>query len=143
MITSSDPTLLAEIAHDEGKRRRPYRDTRGFWTIGIGHNLDAEGLCDAAIEAQLAYDLQVKCFDALDTRLPWWREHPASVQRTLVNLCFNLGIAGLLKWPRTLALIQGGYYDRAAEAIRSNKVYVNQVGPRAERLARSLEDAAT
>ena len=36
----TDQTLLSQVAADEGIKATPYRDTRGNWTGGIGHNLE-------------------------------------------------------------------------------------------------------
>ena len=40
------------IADDEGIKPLPYQDSNGIWTIGIGHNCEANGLppgiCDDA-----------------------------------------------------------------------------------------------
>jgi lysozyme len=135
MITS----LERELTRDEGKRSKPYRDSLGFLTIGIGHNLDAEGLCEEAIAAQFRYDLDKKVFTPLDARLPWWRELPEPVQRVIANLTFNLGIVGLLKWRIFLAQLKNGRYANAAANLRSNRIYTRQVGERAERLARLLD----
>lgn len=129
--------LMTELKRDEGRRDRPYKDTRGILTIGYGHNLMASGLCEAALSAQLDHDIHL-VFSALDQRLPWWRKHPEPVQRVLANLCFNLGIDGLLKFKKTLPLIMAREYVAAADALMENGTYINQVGDRVGRLANLL-----
>jgi lysozyme len=141
-MTTLSAQIESDLIRDEGLRSRPYRDTEGFLTIGVGHNLDAEGLCRAAIMVQLAYDIRTKATDPLDRALPWWTSQPTPVRRFLANLAFNLGINGLLKWTATLALIEKGDYREAAAQFRSNRRYFTQVGPRAERLAALLDEAA-
>jgi lysozyme len=118
---------------DEGTRNRPYRDSRGFSTIGVGHNLDAEGLCQEAIAAQLSHDVTTKALP-LYAALPWLQNAPEPVQRALLNMAFNLGIQGLLKFKTTLALIEQGDYELAADRILKLP-YAKQVGPRASRIA--------
>lgn len=129
---------MTDLRRDEGVRDKPYKDSRGFLTIGVGHNLDAEGLCQEAIDAQLIYDINKKLRE-LDQKIPWWRDHPEDVQRVIVNLAFNLGVPGLLKWPLFLLQIKTKLYKKAASNIRANRIYVSQVGQRAERLALLLE----
>ena len=34
--------LGEHLEHDEGRRTEAYQDTKGFWTIGVGHLLSAE-----------------------------------------------------------------------------------------------------
>lgn len=139
LMSSTIISLVSDLRRDEGQKDRPYRDSRGFLTIGIGHNLDASGLCEEAIDAQLKHDLS-RTFAEMDLHLPWWREHPSEVQRVLANLWFNIG-SGLLKWPVTLGHIHSRAYTQAANDIRSNTVYVKQVGQRAARLAALLDIA--
>lgn len=132
--------LTADLTRDEGIRSRPYRDSLGKLTIGIGHNLDAEGLCDEAIHVQLGYDLQKKVLDPLDAHLGWWRSTPLNVQRVLANMCFNLGYTGLSKFVKMLDSIRKGEYTLASQHLLNSK-YARQVGARADRLALLLKES--
>lgn len=133
-----DVTLvLADLKRDEGRRTRPYADSRGIQTIGYGHNLVAAGLCEAAITAQLTYDLDL-ALQSLTLKFPWWVAQPAPVQRVLLNLCYNTGIGGLATFTTFLGLIQARKYPEAAQALLQSK-YATQVGDRAVRLAELLK----
>lgn len=132
--------LKADLKRDEGRRDRPYRDTRGILTVGYGHNLEAAPLCEEAISAQLDYDLHTHLQD-LDATLPWWRDQPEAVQRVLGNLGFNLGVGKLVMFKLTLKAIKEGRYADAATQLRSS-LYAKQVGQRAERLAILLESVS-
>jgi lysozyme len=133
--------IQADLKRDEGRRDKPYTDSRGFLTIGFGHNLTAEGLCEAALTAQLDFDIQT-AVTALNTHLPWWSAQPEPVQRVLVNLTFNLGILGLLKFTHTLTFMQDGNYPVAAQGLLDS-VWAKQVGARAQRLADLLATTPT
>lgn len=126
----------ADLKVDEGRRDRPYRDTVGKLTIGYGHNLDAEGLCEAALVAQLEYDM-TKASRHLDRFLPWWAEKPDNAKRVLLNMTFNMGIGTVLTFKRTLEHIRLGRYKDAADALLQSR-YATQVGDRAKRLAALL-----
>lgn len=132
--------LLDELKRDEGRRDRPYRDSVGVLTIGYGHNLDAAGLCEAALMAQLEYDVQVAT-TALTLHLPWWTTKPPLVQRILTNLCFNLGITKLLKFKRTLGYLKADRYTDAADALMES-LWARQVGRRATRIRDQLRSLA-
>jgi lysozyme len=132
-MTSMISSLEADLTRDEGTRNRPYLDSRGFHTIGVGHNLDAEGLAPEAIAAQLRHDVLTKALP-LYQALPWLQNAPEPVQRALLNMAFNIGIQGLLKFKTTLALIEQGDYDLAADRILKLP-YAKQVGSRASRVA--------
>ncbi len=60
-------------------------------------------------------------------------------QDVLINIAYNIGIAGLSKWTITLAAIGRGDFTEAAKDIRTNKVWSKQVGDRAKRCADALE----
>lgn len=126
-----------DLIRDEGRRDRPYRDSKGILTIGYGHNLEAAPLCEAAIRAQLDFDIAAHLGD-LDTALPWWRDQPEAVQRVIGNLGFNLGVGRLVMFKNTLKALREGRYTDAAQGLRTS-LYAKQVGARAERLAQLLE----
>ena len=69
----------------------------------------------------------------LDARLPWWRRLSAARQRVLLNMCFNLGIGGLLEFRRSLAAMERGDFETAARQMKASK-WATQVGDRADRL---------
>lgn len=144
MTRPDDPLLLAELRRDEGVRYSPYLDTLRVQTVGVGHNLVARPLnatyplSDDQVDAILADDLAV-VFAGLNSRLPWWRSLNDVRQRVLVNMAFNMGIAGLLSFKNTLAAIKRGDYDTAADGMLASK-WAAQVGPRAERLATMMRE---
>ncbi|OGR34708.1 MAG: hypothetical protein A2051_04490 [Desulfovibrionales bacterium GWA2_65_9] len=131
--------LAEDLLRDEGLRLKPYRCTAGRLTIGVGRNLDDRGITES--EALLLLDNDIKSFwGQLVTSQPWVMQAPEAVQEVLVNLCFNLGLAGLLQFRQTLAFLQAGRNaDAAAEMLRSK--WAGQVGARAERLAQKLRAA--
>ena len=75
----------------------------------------------------------------LDKSMPWWRDLSEARQRVLCNMAFNLGITKLLKFTKTLKMMQDGSYKQAAEAMRQSLWY-RQVGVRAERLAVMMDN---
>jgi len=133
--------LRAELTRDEGDIPHAYQDSLGYWTIGIGHLIDKRKggkLSDAARKFIFEEDLAEKMAD-LDKHLPWWRELSDARQRVLVNMCFNLGIGGLLGFKNTLAFIKAGEYKKAAAGML-NSLWAKQVGARATRLAKMMEE---
>lgn len=125
--------LKADLELDEGKVRKPYKDTVGKLTIGIGRNLDDVGLSDDEIYYLLNNDISSVERD-LELAFPWINEHPESVQRALANMAFNLGLPRLRGFKRMLAAIkEGRYEDAAIEALDSK--WATQVGKRALRIA--------
>lgn len=128
--------LAQQLIEHEGLRLSAYQDSLGYWTIGIGRLIDArKGGGITATEARmLLFNDIAKIERQLDEHLPWWRTLSDVRQRVLADMAFNLGVAGLLKFKNTLALIEDAEYERAAAAMLQSK-WASQVGRRAKRLA--------
>lgn len=131
MFNADDLAVLKQqlIAH-EGLRLRPYVDTKGKLTIGVGRNLT-----DVGISADEAYDLLdhdiTATVNGIVTAMPWTQMLTAARFRVLVDIGFNTGLDGLLKFHRMLAAAQVGEYEQAALEIEHSHLAPN----RARRLA--------
>lgn len=130
------PTMIAELRRDEGVRLKPYRDTVGKLTIGVGRNLDDVGISEDEANAMLQNDISGACGD-LDDALPWWETLDPVRQRVLVNMCFNMGIETLLGFHATLGAIQRGDWQAAHDGMLASH-WADQVGARAQRLANMM-----
>lgn len=133
MSSYSRALMLADLVRDEGFRAKPYQDTVGKLTIGIGRNLDDVGVTRAEAELLCGHDLD-GCEAELDEHTPWWRQMTEPRQRALLNMCFNLGWPRLSKFVTTLGHLQAGRYHEAADAALDSQ-WAHQVGSRAKRIA--------
>ena len=132
--------LTKELRRDEGVVPFAYQDHLGYWTIGVGRLIDKRkggGLSDAEIDFLLSNDIDRFEKQVIDA-LPWYSRLDDVRQRVLVNMAFNLGIAGLLGFKNTLAMIERGDYAGAAKGMLASK-WAGQVGERAKRLAIMME----
>lgn len=116
----------------------PYKDTVGKTTIGVGRNLDDEGISDDEAMTLLRNDI-TEHLAALDQQLPWWRGMDEVRQRVIANMAFNMGIETLLTFKNTLAAMERGDYDAAANGM-SASAWARQVGVRATRLVEMMRD---
>ena len=128
--------LRKELLRDEGFRRAAYRDHLGYWTIGIGRMIDKRrggGISRDEAAYLLTVDID-KIEIALDKRIPWWRNASSKQQRALVNMAFQMGVGGLMKFKRTLAMAKRGDWNQAAtNALKSR--WARQTPTRAKRVA--------
>ncbi len=130
--------MKAELRRDEGVRLKPYRDTVGKLTIGVGRNLDDTGITEGEADRLLEDDIGRAIAD-LDGALPWWRNLSEIRQRAVLNMAFNLGLSRLLGFKTMLADLERGDYEGAArEAIDSR--WARQIGARAQRIAMMLAE---
>jgi lysozyme len=88
-------STLKYITEEEGYRNKAYKDTKGLWTIGVGHLIKADE--QHLISATLS-DQEVK--DLLKSDLKWCSEAVESSVKVpltqnqfdaLYSLCFNIG----------------------------------------------------
>ena len=139
--------MIAELRRDEGVRYSPYTDTRGFQTVGVGHNMDANPLpsdwsfplTDDQVNYLLSSVDLPAVFSALDAHLPWWRQLDEVRQRVIANMCFNMGIGTLLQFHNTLHCMQTGDYIGAAAGMATSR-WAGEVGQRATRLVSAMSD---
>ena len=125
--------LVALLRLHEGVRRFPYRDTVGKLTVGAGFNLDDVGLYDEEIDFILDNRLRLVRTN-LAKELPRFSSLDQVRQAVLIDMGYNLGVGGLLKFKRTLQSVEHGRYERAALEMLESK-WATQVGRRAIRLS--------
>jgi len=140
---ASDITLDSFIKGNEGVRYKPYKDTRGYWTIGYGHKLRTgelakykKGISQIEAEELFRKDLGwvksrikklVPNYDSLDKR----------ARLVLLDLGFNLGITGLAKFKNMRKALANKDYIKAAEELL-NSTYAEQLPNRAYKNASML-----
>lgn len=124
--------LKAELTRDEARRTKPYRDTEGLLTIGVGWNLDHNGLPDDVIDTLLERGID-QAEEALDNIDSVWRTLNENRQMVLLNMAFNLGQGRLAGFRNMWAAIRSGRLDEVPEHMMDSK-WAKQVGSRADRL---------
>jgi lysozyme len=117
----------------EGVRLKPYTDTVGKLTIGCGRNLDDRGITAEESDYLLSNDIS-DVWLQLVSHLPFFSQLDTVRQAALLDMAFNLGLAGLMSFSKTLLAIKEGRFDVAADEMLASK-WSAQVGRRAERLS--------
>lgn len=134
-------TLRQELIDDEGYEPNLYKCPSGHLTIGIGYNIEANGLPPHIIDALYEYSIATACA-ALDRTDPNWREHPDQVQRALINLMFNMGETSWRKFKNTRAAFARKDYNAAAEGLINSKWYTQVQPSRKNRIIEQVRSAA-
>lgn len=129
--------LKAQLIIDEDLKLKPYIDTVGKTTIGVGRCLDDRGITKA--EALYLLDNDIASVSTeLSAALPWFSKLDDARQNVLLNCAFNLGVGGLLKFVKTLEFVKQGNYKAAAAELLKSK-WAGQVGDRAKRLSQIMD----
>jgi lysozyme len=122
--------IKEQLVRHEGLRLKPYRCTAGKLTIGIGRNLDDCGISQTEAYVLLENDI-LQCERQILAEIPKIYLQIDEVRKSvLLNMCFNIGIKGLLSFKNTLAFIAAGDWERAANGMLASK-WAKQVGRRA------------
>jgi len=130
-------SLTEQLILHEGLRQNPYYCTAGKLTIGVGRNLEAVGISKAEAMFMLENDI-IRVMAELDEHLSWWRDLSQTRRHVLVDMAFNLGVFGLMKFQNALkAMQEERFADAAVEMLDSR--WAQQVGNRAKTLAKMME----
>jgi len=129
--------LLETIKYHEGFECFPYTCTQGALTIGYGRNLDANGINEEEAEHLLHVDL-LRCEYELRENLSFFEHLSDPRQEVLLNMCFQLGITGLMKFKRMLvALVNHDFHTASLEMLDSR--WANQTPERAKTLSEIMK----
>ena len=124
--------LERELIRDEGLRLKPYHDSVGKLTIGVGRNLDDNGISEAEALMMLRNDI-VNSQQELE-RLRWFRQLDSRRKDAILNMHFNLGLPRLLSFKKMIAALEQGKWDKAADEALNSR-WAEQVGERAVRIS--------
>jgi lysozyme len=132
--------LCQQLISDEGIKPQVYKDSVGLWTIGIGRLVDpsipGSGLRPDEIQYLFNNDVKDR-MKALFKALPWLQSLDEARQGVLLNMSFQLGVAGLLKFGNTLQLVKEGRYSEASFNMLQS-LWAKQTPARAKRLAKQM-----
>ena len=135
-------SILEQLKLHEGLKLKPYPDSVGKLTIGIGRNLD-----DRGISREEAYQLCANDICNVTNQLEqhgWYNQLDTIRKKIITDMGFNLGVPGLLKFKNMIQCIKDKQYIAAANEMRDSRWH-NQVGKRAlrlEKMMRTGEDYA-
>lgn len=116
----------------EGFRSHIYKDSRGYDTIGYGTNLDV-GISEAVARAMLSAKQQEDNYKLLHY-LSFFKDLNEPRQMVLIDMCYNLGIEGLLKFHGMLFALEAHDYVKAHDEMLIS-LWAKEVGKRAIDLA--------
>lgn len=132
--------LSEQLKRHEGFRTDPYLCSENHHTIGYGHNLDANPLpwlnppiTEEEASRILDSDIAI-CEQACQHHIPFFGGLDQVRQAVLLNMCFNLGVWGLMAFRKFLAAMAESKWELAAKEMLFSK-WAEQVKRRAAELA--------
>jgi lysozyme len=134
LVAGMDAVKQMIIRH-EGLRTRPYQDSLGLWTVGVGHLIgDGKSLpanMNREFSQQEVMDLFEKDFAkhyTIAQQTPGWDKANETGKGAMIDLAFNMG-RWWPKFPNTAKALMAGDFSSAAAGLRDSK-WFTQVGNR-------------
>jgi len=125
--------LKDDLERDEELKLMLYPDTEGKLTIGIGRNIEDNGISKEEAYYMLENDVWATV-NACKSVFPWFDELTEDRQRVVANMVFNMGMHRFLGFIKMIGALKGGDYETASKEMLDSK-WARQVGDRAQRLA--------
>lgn len=143
-----DISLISQAAEviklHEGFSSKSYKCAAGQWTQGYGRQTkpNRQKISEHTAYVWLLEDIQ-EIVVLLDEKIPWWRTLNSTRQQVLINLVYNVGLDGALKFKGFLSAIKTRQYTKASKELlyvgSKKSKYYKQVGPRAVHLAYAIK----
>ena len=129
--------LIHMLKRHEGEvktngRHVAYKCPEGYWTIGVGRNIDPEngiGLSDEEVNFLLESDI-VRVIKELSSEYDWFNDLDDVRKDAMIDIAFNLGATRLRGFRRALAAMEAANYKEAATEFLDSR-WAKQVGGRA------------
>lgn len=121
--------LIEQLKIHEGVKLKPYKCSAGKLTIGVGKNIEDNGITLEEAEYLLQNDIAEARSQLLNS-FPWMGELNDARISAMINFTFNVGIGTVKKFENTLSYMQSGEWDKAADEMMDSR-WARQVGNRA------------
>jgi lysozyme len=123
---------IAELMGDEGFRIDPYLCPAGHWTGGVGHKMTQKDWKDfdkswsrsdkiSFWTGRFTRDLDEAVRDVIQLLTEYDINATKDQINVLVNMRFNLGLAGLKKFKRMLSALKDGDLQRVSDEMIDSK----------------------
>lgn len=131
--------LKAHLIAREGLRLKPYKCPQGKLTLGVGRNIEDNGITTEEAMYLLTNDIH-NTIEELENVFEDFPDLPVNAQLVLADMCFNLGLPTLLEFKKMLKAIEEKKWEEAGKQVLDSR-YAKQVGERAIYNAHLLETA--
>jgi len=124
------------LVRHEGLRLKPYRCSAGKLTIGVGRNIEDNGISEEEAYLMLEHDID-SVIKVLKARYDWFERLNEVRKAVVIDMAFNLGVQGFGAFKKTISLIESGDFEEASYEMLKSKWAV-QVGYRAKELSEMM-----
>jgi lysozyme len=136
----SDDNLRRLLIKHEGIRLKPYLDTVGKSTIGVGRNLTDIGVNELEAMMMLSNDIFRIKREAVDN-FAWFKSLDLVRQDVVLSMLFNMGLDHFKTFTKFIDALRIQNYERAASEMLAS-VWASQVKYRAVELAQMMRSGS-
>ena len=113
----------------EGMVLKSYTCPTGYTSVGVGRNLETNGITEEEAMYLLNNDITNVIKD-LDKHWIAWRKLPITAQYVCIDVVFNMGINTWMSFRMTRSYMELNEWEKAGDELLNSK-YAEQVGRRA------------
>ncbi len=125
----------------ENLKLKPYKDTKGILTIGVGRNLEDNGISEDEAMYLLENDIK-RVEQELREIFPDFDELPKNVKMVLIDMDFNLGKSRFLQFKKMIQAVKERDWERMIEEMKNSR-WCRQVKSRCYDDAKLIEELLT
>jgi len=133
-------TVKEFIIKHEGLKLKPYLCPAGKLTIGVGRNIEENGISEDEAMYLLNNDIKRCKTELMEIFDKDYITLPANVKIALIDMIFNLGKPRFLTFKKLIQAVKEGDFKKAAEEAKNSK-WCRQVGSRCEDVCEMLRNA--
>ncbi len=148
-VGPDDKEIMEMIKKHEGVRTKPYKDSLGLWTVGVGHLIGDGKTLPPEWNRELSMAEVDKLFyeDYMShkkaaMKIPGFDKVNAKAQGALIDLTFNMGNTWFKKWPNFVKNLSEGNTVGAAASLEDSNWY-KQVKSRAVTIVSLIKQGAS
>jgi len=123
-------TVKDFIIKHEGLRLKPYLCPAGKLTIGVGRNIEENGISEDEAMYLLENDIK-RCENELREIFPNFDSLPENIKIALIDMDFNLGKPRFLTFKKLIQAVKEGDFKKAAQEAKNSR-WCEQVKSRCE-----------
>jgi GH24 family phage-related lysozyme (muramidase) len=145
-MTAGLDAIKQMIIKHEGLRNKPYKDSLGLWTVGVGHLIGDGKTLPEAMNREFSQQEIMAMFEedftkhyAIAQRTPGWDKANDIGKGAMIDLAFNMG-QWWNKFPNTAKALAAGDWKGASAGLRDSK-WFSQVKGRAVTVTGMIEQA--
>lgn len=136
---SNSYSLKQDLRNSEGVHRYVYKCPTGYYTIGVGRNVDRRGKRGLTYkEIDMLLDDDIADVKGQLIRYDWYDKLNNVRKNAIIEMSFNLGVKGVLRFKNMIKALESDNYKKASQEALSS-LWAKQVKGRALRIAAMIK----